>query len=51
MIRKKINWGFPIVHIHFKYGENEKAMKKDVEQSAVEMLTKSRISQYPWVQL
>ena len=36
---KKDNWGFPIVHIHFAYGENEKAMKKDVEQSAVEMLT------------
>ncbi len=38
---KKDNWGFPIVHIHFSYGENEKAMKKDVEQSAVEMLTKA----------
>jgi choline dehydrogenase-like flavoprotein len=29
------------VHIHFKYGENEKAMKKDIEQSAVEMLGKA----------
>jgi choline dehydrogenase-like flavoprotein len=36
---KKDKWGFPIVHIHFNYGENEKAMKKDAELSAVEMLT------------
>ena len=38
---KKDKWGLPIVHIHFKYGENEKAMKKDIEQSAVEMLGKA----------
>ncbi len=38
---QKDQWGFPIVHIHFKYGENEKAMKKDIHDSAVEMLQKS----------
>jgi choline dehydrogenase-like flavoprotein len=35
---KKDAWGFPVVHIHFKYGSNEDAMKKDIRQSAVEML-------------
>lgn len=38
---KKDPWGFPIVHIHFKYGANEKAMTKDIQASAVEMLEKS----------
>ncbi len=38
---KKDQWGFPIVHIHFKYGANEKAMTKDIQASAVEMLEKS----------
>jgi choline dehydrogenase-like flavoprotein len=38
---KKDDWGFPIVHIHFKYGDNEEAMKKDIQQTAVEMLEKA----------
>ena len=38
---KKDNWGLPVVHIHFQYGENEKAMKKDIEQTATEMLGKA----------
>ncbi len=29
---KKDQWGLPIVHIHFKYGANEKAMKKDIQR-------------------
>jgi choline dehydrogenase-like flavoprotein len=41
---KKDDWGFPIVHIHFKYGDNEKAMKKDILESAVEMLEKAGFS-------
>jgi choline dehydrogenase-like flavoprotein len=38
---KKDKWGLPIVHIHFSYGPNESAMKKDIQQSAVEMLEKA----------
>jgi choline dehydrogenase-like flavoprotein len=38
---KKDKWGLPIVHIHFQYGDNEKAMKKDIQQTAIEMLEKS----------
>ena len=38
---KKDQWGFPIVHIHFKYGANEKAMRQDIQDSAVEMLGKA----------
>jgi choline dehydrogenase-like flavoprotein len=34
-------WGFPVVHIHFKYGANERAMNIDIQQSAVEMLEKA----------
>jgi choline dehydrogenase-like flavoprotein len=41
---KKDAWGFPLVHIHFKYGANETAMKKDIERSAVEMLEKAGFS-------
>jgi choline dehydrogenase-like flavoprotein len=29
------------VHIHFKYGVNEKAMSQDIQETAVEMLEKS----------
>ena len=32
-------WGLPLVRIHFQYGANEKHMRKDVMQSAAEMLT------------
>jgi choline dehydrogenase-like flavoprotein len=38
---KRDNWDLPIVHIHFKYGDNETAMRKDILQSAVEMLEKT----------
>jgi len=38
---KKDSWGLPLVRINFEYHENEKAMKKDVQESAVEMLSKS----------
>lgn len=41
---RKDAWGFPVVHIHFKYGSNETAMKKDIEQSAVDMLEKAGFS-------
>ncbi|HLK27175.1 MAG TPA: GMC family oxidoreductase [Puia sp.] len=35
---KKDGWGLPLVKINFEYHENEKAMKKDVQESAAEML-------------
>jgi choline dehydrogenase-like flavoprotein len=38
---KKDAWGLPVVRIHFKYGENELAMKKDIQQTAIEMLQKA----------
>jgi choline dehydrogenase-like flavoprotein len=38
---KKDNWSLPLVHIHFSYGSNELAMKKDIQQSAVDMLEKT----------
>jgi choline dehydrogenase-like flavoprotein len=38
---EKDQWGLPIVHIHFRYGSNEEAMKKDIQQSAIEMLNKA----------
>jgi choline dehydrogenase-like flavoprotein len=41
---KKDAWGFPVVHIHFKYGSNENAMKKDIQATAVEMLQKTGFS-------
>jgi choline dehydrogenase-like flavoprotein len=34
----------PLLHIHFKYGDNEKAMKKDIRQTAVDMLEKTGFS-------
>jgi choline dehydrogenase-like flavoprotein len=37
----KDKWGIPLVRIDFKYFKNEKAMKKDVQTSAIEMLQKS----------
>ncbi len=33
-------WGMPIINISFKYGENEAAMRKDMKESAAEMLEK-----------
>jgi choline dehydrogenase-like flavoprotein len=38
---KKDKWGLPLADIHFEYGENEKAMRKDMQASAVEMLNAS----------
>ena len=35
---QKDAWGLPLVETHFKFGENEKAMRKDMESAAVEML-------------
>ncbi|MEO5592539.1 MAG: GMC family oxidoreductase [Chitinophagaceae bacterium] len=35
---KKDKWGLPLVDISFAYGENEKAMRKDMQVSALEML-------------
>jgi choline dehydrogenase-like flavoprotein len=35
---KKDKWGLPLVRIHFEYGANEKAMRKDTMVSAAEML-------------
>jgi choline dehydrogenase-like flavoprotein len=35
---KKDGWGLPLVKIDFEYHENEKAMRKDVQESAAEML-------------
>jgi choline dehydrogenase-like flavoprotein len=38
---KKDKWGLPLVNINFAFGENEKAMRKDVQESAAEMLAKT----------
>jgi len=38
---KKDKWGIPQVRINFEYHENEKNMRKDITESAVEMLNKS----------
>jgi choline dehydrogenase-like flavoprotein len=38
---QKDEWGHPIIHIHFKYGDNEIAMKKDIRLTAVEMFEKA----------
>ncbi len=36
---KKDKWGLPLVNIHFEYGNNEVAMRKDAQHSAAEMLS------------
>jgi choline dehydrogenase-like flavoprotein len=38
---KKDKWGIPIVKIDFEYHENEKNMRKDIKETAVEMLGKA----------
>lgn len=38
---QKDAWGLPLVHIHFKYGGNEKAMRKDIQQTAADMMEKT----------
>lgn len=35
---KKDQWGLPLVEVHFNWGENEKAMWKDAENTAAEMM-------------
>ncbi|MFN8436824.1 MAG: GMC family oxidoreductase [Cytophagales bacterium] len=37
----KDKWGIPLTKISFQYGENEKAMRKDIKSSCQEMLEKS----------
>jgi choline dehydrogenase-like flavoprotein len=38
---KKDKWGLPQIKIHFNWGENENNMKKDIMQTAEEMLSSS----------
>ena len=38
---KKDKWGLPLVKIHFQYHDNETAMKKDIQASAEEMLSRA----------
>jgi choline dehydrogenase-like flavoprotein len=38
---QKDKWGLPLVRVNFEYHENEKAMKKDIQASAEEMLEKT----------
>lgn len=38
---KKDKWGLPMVNINFEHGKNDLAMRKDAQESAVEMLDKS----------
>jgi choline dehydrogenase-like flavoprotein len=38
---RKDKWGQPLVKISFEYHENETAMRKDIQQSAEEMLQKA----------
>lgn len=35
---KKDKWGLPLLEIDMQYGENERKMKKDMQETAVEML-------------
>lgn len=39
--KSKDNWGLPLVRINFEIGANEKAMRKDMQQDAIEMLENS----------
>jgi choline dehydrogenase-like flavoprotein len=38
---KKDQWGLPLVKVFFEYHENEQAMRKDIKESAEEMLQKT----------
>jgi choline dehydrogenase-like flavoprotein len=44
---KKDKWGLPILKISMEYGENEKKMRIDMQQTAVEML---KASELDWVE-
>jgi choline dehydrogenase-like flavoprotein len=35
---QKDKWGLPLARIHFQFGDNERAMRKDMQASAMEML-------------
>lgn len=37
----KDNWGLPLVKVFFEYGDNERAMRKDIKKSCQEMLEKA----------
>lgn len=41
---KKDSWGLPLAKIHFQFKDNETAMRKDMKESAVEMLTAAGFS-------
>ena len=38
---KKDQWGLPIVKINFEYHDNEKTMRRDIKETAAEMLGKA----------
>lgn len=44
---KKDKWGLPIIKISMEYGENEKKMRIDMQQTAVEML---KAAELDWVE-
>ena len=44
---KKDKWGLPLLKISMEYGENEKKMRVDMQQTAVEML---KAAELDWVQ-
>ncbi|HTM92845.1 MAG TPA: GMC family oxidoreductase [Flavisolibacter sp.] len=44
---KKDKWGLPVLKISMEYGENEKKMRIDMQQTAVEML---KASELDWVE-
>lgn len=44
---KKDKWGLPVLKISMEYGENEKKMRVDMQQTAVEML---KASELDWVE-
>jgi choline dehydrogenase-like flavoprotein len=50
---RKDRWGQPLVRVHFTYRENEAAMRKDVRDSAAEMLSRTgftRIEPHDYMQ-
>ena len=46
---KTDEWGLPTVTFDADFGENEMAMRKDMQQQAMEMLENSRLNRYPWL--
>lgn len=43
---KKDKWGLPLLNVSMEYGENEKKMRMDMQQTAVDML---KAAQLDWV--